>query len=912
MPGDLPRRWDETLSRIDGAGDGSATIGQDSTATVDRRPAGGIVVPAAGRGRTLADEFAGRAPLPLPDRFRLLRRTGGDGRVDIHLAEQTALGREVELRILRDPADRAGIAGLARLLARLDHPGVVPVHDAGDDLLILGSARGESLAALAAKSDAAERLPVLVEALARACETIAFAHSRGVLHRNLTPGAILVGGFGEVWVRDWDQAVELVGGRARLGSPAEAATGTPAWMAPECARGEAAAVTAAADVFQLGALLFLLLTRRPPFAAGSAWESLRLAAAGQVPAAAVAAPGCPPVLAATCDRACSADPARRGEAAGLAKDLRAWLHARAVAAEADRLAIEADRLSREAGADVGWMAAVAAAERALGLVGDHPAALAARRQAVSAWGRAALGRGDRWLAAALAARAEDAGLRAAVADAESRLRHSARRRRLATVAGLVIAAALGSATAALLWWSDATPGRDRAAAERLLHAAQQVRGSDDAAWSGRMALLRAADAADPGIAAQALAGTAETWGATVQDGDLALILADQAERGGGQASGLRADAQRWQMARRAAAEAAAARWRPVVMAAGPGPAAAVATAPAGELAAAATAWAEGPPADRRAAAILLARRDDLPSGPLVRLLGDDDPEVVGGAVRAVAQRSDAGLLPRAVAALRRMAAGDLWRARLMGTVVGPAATTSLRSAAFAPTAEDLVLIGDIEGRIAAAEEAATRAGGLGLTDAVAAARLALFNRDQADRALALLAGLPADPAAAVVRAQAWLRLGHPAKAAAELGQATDNPETQALRLLTTVRQHGAADVRLVGNLLACRADAWGDGAPLAARALREAGRRAEADAILTANAGRWRAWLDLAEQAWRSGDVDRARRIDALICERFPYLSAPCRQAAAWCTAEGAAAEAAAWQNRNAAGGSIPGTDDDG
>jgi serine/threonine protein kinase len=168
----------------------------------------------------------------------------------------------------------------ARILARLEHPGVVPVHDAGtlDDgrmFYVMKLVRGETLAIHAGRlAGEAARLAVFE----RVVEAVAFAHAAGVVHRDLKPSNVMVGAFGEVLVLDW--------GLARLMSAAPAPggrVGTPGFMAPEQRRGEAARVGPAADVFALGALLYWLLDGDTPPDALDEAERRLASARGRVP-----------------------------------------------------------------------------------------------------------------------------------------------------------------------------------------------------------------------------------------------------------------------------------------------------------------------------------------------------------------------------------------------------------------------------------------------------------------------------------------------------------------------------------------------------------------------------------------------------------------------------------------------------
>jgi serine/threonine protein kinase len=182
----------------------------------------------------------------------------------------------------------------ARVLARLEHPGIVPVHDAG--LLPDGRAfyamkrvRGRRLDEYAA----AVPLPERLRAFERICEAVAFAHAHGVIHRDLKPENVMVGPFGEVLVMDWGVAKTLTpglsmsnsfspsspgeggregsgeegrGGEGREGAATAHGTilGTPGYMAPEQERGEVDRIDERTDVYALGAILRFLLAGEAP------------------------------------------------------------------------------------------------------------------------------------------------------------------------------------------------------------------------------------------------------------------------------------------------------------------------------------------------------------------------------------------------------------------------------------------------------------------------------------------------------------------------------------------------------------------------------------------------------------------------------------------------------------------------
>ena len=185
-------------------------------------------------------------------RYELRSVLGEGGMGVVYLAQDRVLDREVALKVL-DRADASGAARLeqeARILARLEHPGIVPVHDCGEladgrMFYAMKRVRGRRLDHwVATGADVRARLDVFL----RICEAVAFAHAHGVIHRDLKPENVMVGEFGEVLVLDWGLAT--VKGMDR---GASSGSGTPAYIAPEQARGEA--VDDRADVYALGAIL---------------------------------------------------------------------------------------------------------------------------------------------------------------------------------------------------------------------------------------------------------------------------------------------------------------------------------------------------------------------------------------------------------------------------------------------------------------------------------------------------------------------------------------------------------------------------------------------------------------------------------------------------------------------------------
>src|SRR5512140_2213964 len=194
-----------------------------------------------------------RAPDLSGTRYRLVASVGWGGMGEVFEVEDEVLGRRLALKVvdvsLDGEAPAEALLEEARVLARLEHPGLVPVHDAGRladgrTFYAMKLVRGESLSAAAARCPA---LPERLRLFLRVCEPVAFANAAGVVHRDLKPSNVMVGPFGEVLVLDWGLA------RAAATAGSGDASGTPGFMAPEQAAG--GSVDVRADVYGLGALL---------------------------------------------------------------------------------------------------------------------------------------------------------------------------------------------------------------------------------------------------------------------------------------------------------------------------------------------------------------------------------------------------------------------------------------------------------------------------------------------------------------------------------------------------------------------------------------------------------------------------------------------------------------------------------
>ena len=262
--------------------------------------------------------------------YELLQVLGRGGMGVVYKARQRSLDRVVALKMILqgELADQSSVDRFyeeARSAATLDHPHIVPIYEIdrqdGHHYFTMAFVEGTSLRALA--SGGRLRAPGEVAAImAAVADAVQFAHDKGIIHRDLKPDNVLIDRHGRPRVTDFGLAKRLNGGPGLTLSGQ--LLGTPAYMAPEQARGDLAATGAAADVYGLGGILYFLLTGQPPFTGSSVGDVLyQLMASAPVPPRQLN-PAVPPGLEAVCLKCLEKEPGRRyPSAAAVAQAVRA-------------------------------------------------------------------------------------------------------------------------------------------------------------------------------------------------------------------------------------------------------------------------------------------------------------------------------------------------------------------------------------------------------------------------------------------------------------------------------------------------------------------------------------------------------------------------------------------------------------
>jgi WD40 repeat protein/serine/threonine protein kinase len=396
------------------------------------------------------------------DRYEVvsLHAAGGIGRV--WLVRDSTLGRTVALKDLHPDKSRQGTLRArflreAQITGQLQHPGIAPVYElvsrAGTvpgepsaDFYTMRLIRGQTLAQAARnyharhtarKATAVERI-ALLNAFVSACHTVAYAHDRGVIHRDLKGANVVLGDFGEVVVLDWgfakvldhwdgpplgDDAAENLDPVVCLSGDAMAShpslpgqvMGTPAYMSPEQASGMIEEIDERTDVFGLGAILFEVLTGRPPFVGSDAGEVLRKVRTEAPPRPNDVRMGVPRSLQAICMKAMAHERRERyATVAELAREVQHWLADEPVRAYREPWTAKLGRWSRRhqptvVGSGALIVSGLIAIAVCINMIGEERARVSRDQAEADARSRSELAASNYFQRIALAEREIDAG-----------------------------------------------------------------------------------------------------------------------------------------------------------------------------------------------------------------------------------------------------------------------------------------------------------------------------------------------------------------------------------------------------------------------------------------------------------------------------------------------------------------------
>ncbi|MFH0953067.1 MAG: serine/threonine-protein kinase [Verrucomicrobiota bacterium] len=424
----------ETLSLVDNLWHETVQGTATAETTLKSPPSTDTAAPPAESSRLClrAQEVSNaKAPVVPPAHYEVVRTIGEGGMGTVYEARQTSADRVVAIKVMktgptRGTERRERFLSEAAATADLEHPNIVPVYEVATDrqgvpFYVMKRVRGVPWSQVLRLKSLTDNLEVLL----RVADAVSFAHSRDVIHRDLKPGNVMLGDYGEVLVLDWGLAGSVSRqGKAEQLKPGSVRGGTPAYMAPELARGDIRHTGKHSDIYLLGAILFEILAGYPPHRDPDVWKSLALAADNVILPTRASGE-----LLRIALKAMAADPAARYPTV---KDFQAAIRLYLSHVNSVSIASQAQKALDRATASGQYddfAAAVFGYREALSLWDGNEAAAEGLSEACRAYAECALRKGDVDLAASLVSgdRAEDKDLAGRIAGAR---RERDRRRRV--------------------------------------------------------------------------------------------------------------------------------------------------------------------------------------------------------------------------------------------------------------------------------------------------------------------------------------------------------------------------------------------------------------------------------------------------------------------------------------------------
>jgi hypothetical protein len=269
---------------------------------------------------------------------------GEGGMKKVFAADDNFSGRQVAMARLKEMKNSDSFLREVRLLARLEHPNIVPLYDVGVDesqepyiiMKLLGGCRFSDIFQKMAKSKEEYDLPYLLEIFLKVCDATAYAHSRDIIHADIKPENIQIDDYGSVLLCDWGLACDLqnevILSRRQSSGKAE---GTPGSMAPEQLSDEFGPLSKQTDIYSLGCLLYSILSLKPPLAGENLESVIDKTLAGEIPEVpTVSSRSVPRALAAVTSHAMSLQPQDRyNSVATLTQEIRSYMSGFATVAE---------------------------------------------------------------------------------------------------------------------------------------------------------------------------------------------------------------------------------------------------------------------------------------------------------------------------------------------------------------------------------------------------------------------------------------------------------------------------------------------------------------------------------------------------------------------------------------------------